>query len=172
MTSSALTTLLAAVAAAQRPVILIDGGAGAGKSTLAKEIAESWPSGTLQVVCTDDFCPGWEGLETATKAVPAVITEGQYVGWDWEHNRVSGLQLLVPEQPLLIEGCGAISAASKALATLSIWVDAPDDLRKKRALERDADMFAPHWDSWADQEAAHWRSDQPWELADVTVSTE
>ena len=47
---------------------------------------------------------------------------------------------------------GALTAASRALADLAIWVEADDAIRKQRSLVRDGDTYRPHWDRWAAQE--------------------
>jgi uridine kinase len=168
-----LHVLLRAVAAADRPVVLIDGGAGSGKSTLAAEIAEQWPTSlTPQVVCTDQFCPGWDGLAVAAARVPQVITTGEFVEWDWLADAPGEPRLLDPRRPLIVEGCGAITPASRELATLAIWLDAPEDLRRERALARDGEVFAPHWQQWAVQEQRHWQAGKPWELADLVIDVE
>lgn len=170
MTQAALRTLLIAVAAAERPVVLIDGGAGAGKSTLAAQIVEAWPGPQLPtVICTDAFCPGWDGLATAAAAVPSLIAGGVVPSWDWEAGRPGTPVAVDPNRPLIVEGCGSITGASRELATLCLWVETPPDRRRERALARDGEMFAPHWQRWADQEAAHWREDRPWELADIVM---
>lgn len=170
MTDSSLRVLLRAVAAAERPVVLIDGGAGSGKSTLAAELAERWPtSATPQVVCTDQFCPGWDGLAVAAARVPQVIATNEFVEWDWIAEAPGEPRHLDPRRPLIIEGCGAITPASRELATLAIWMDAPEELRRERALARDGELFAPHWQQWAEQEQRHWNAGRPWELADLVI---
>ena len=170
MTPAALHALLVAVAAARRPVVLIDGGAGAGKSTLAAQMIDAWPGAEPPVlICTDAFCPGWDGLAAAAAAVPTLISGGAVTSWDWEADRPGGPLTVDPRRPLIIEGCGAITAASSELATLRVWVETPQDRRRERALARDGEIFAPHWQQWADQEAEHWRQDRPKELADVVI---
>ncbi len=170
MTPAALHALLVAVAAARRPVVLIDGGAGAGKSTLAAQMIDAWPGAEPAVViCTDTICPGWDGLAAAAAAVPTLIRGGEVTSWDWEADRPGGPLAVDPRCPLIIEGCGAITAASSELATLRVWVETPQDRRRERALARDGEIFAPHWQQWADQEAEHWRRDRPRELADVVI---
>ena len=39
-------------------------------------------------------------------------------------------------------------------AAVRVWVEATDALRKRRALSRDGETYAPHWDRWAAQEDA------------------
>lgn len=153
-----------------RPVVLIDGGAGAGKSTLARQLVDRWPTpGIVQVVSLDDLYPGWGGLAAASAAVPDLIRGTGFRTWDWRRNAPGNRRSLNPAQPLIVEGCGAITAASRALAGLAVWLELDEGSRRHRALARDGAEFAAHWDDWAAQEAAHWLADKPWDLADLII---
>ena len=55
---------------------------------------------------------------------------------------------------LVLEGCGVLVPPAAAFAAVRVWVDAPTELRKERALSRDGETYAPHWDRWAAQEDA------------------
>nr|WP_300144601.1 cobalt ABC transporter [Propionicimonas sp.] len=173
-----MTDVPAAVAAAvlrlvgsgERPVVLIDGGAGSGKTTLADALAEWWPGRTAaQVVGLDELYPGWGGLAAGSAAVPEVIAGSGFRTWDWAAGRPGSWRPLDPSAPLILEGCGAISPASRALAGLAVWLELDEATRKQRALARDGELFARHWDEWAAQEAVHWGADHPRELADVVL---
>jgi hypothetical protein len=154
-----------------RPVVLIDGGAGSGKTTLARQLVEHWPTpGVVQLVGLDELYPGWGGLATASLAVPNLIRGSGFRTWDWRRSAPGDWRRLDPAQPLVVEGCGAITAASRALAGLAVWLDADEAVRRNRALARDGAEFAAHWDDWAAQEAAHWLADKPRALADLTIS--
>jgi adenylate kinase family enzyme len=153
-------------------VVLIDGGAGSGKTTLAELLRDQWPGTPPQLVGMDELYPGWNGLSAGSAEVPQVITGHGFLTWDWLAERRGRRHELDPQLGLIIEGCGAITAASKAAATLTIWLDAPEPLRRERALARDGDIFAPHWQDWARQEAAHWRINKPRELADLVITVE
>ncbi len=154
-----------------RPVVLIDGGAGSGKTTLARLIADHWPtSGVVQVVGLDELYPGWGGLAAGARAVPDLIRGTGFRTWDWRSSAPGDWRRLNPAQPLVVEGCGAITAASKALAGLAIWLEMDEATRRHRALARDGAEFAAHWDEWAAQEAVHWLSDKPRGLADLTIN--
>jgi hypothetical protein len=153
-----------------RPVVVIDGGAGAGKSTLARQLAAHWPTpGAVQVVSLDELYPGWGGLAAASLAVPDLIRGTGFHAWDWDRNAPGAFRPLDPAAALIVEGCGALTPASRALAGLAIWIELDEATRRTRALDRDGAEFEGHWDEWAAQEAAHWRDDRPWELADLTV---
>lgn len=69
----------------------------------------------------------------------------------------------------MIEGAGAASRAARALADMSIWVELDESTRKRRALERDGELYAPHWERWARQEAAYVARERPAEHVDMIV---
>lgn len=141
-------------ARAQRavPVVTIDGYSGSGKSTLAAALARlvnGW-----QVLHLDDWYPGWDGLAAGAdiaRRIAADLRAGRassYEAWDWE-NGTTGATTRVPLAPTIIEGCGAI----EAVADLAVWIADPgEDERRHRALARDGQTYAPHWQRWADQD--------------------
>ncbi len=159
---------------AARAVVLIDGPSGAGKTTLAGALARDWPGGVQLVSLDPDVYPGWSGLQAGSDAVVQTILRPDRPGyrrWDWHAGRPAEWVDLDAGRPLIIEGCGALTPASRALATFGIWVDADDATRHARAMAREADVYRPHWDAWHAQERAHWDSHRPWELADLVVGT-
>lgn len=165
-----LGRLLPGLAALPRPVVLIDGGAGAGKSTLAADLVAAWPGEPPQLVGLDELYPGWHGLAAASATVPGLIAGTGFRRWDWTAAAPGDWRDLDPSRGLVIEGCGAITPASVALADLAVWLDLPAAERRARALARDGESFAPHWDEWAAQEAEHWRTARPAEVADLVIS--
>lgn len=170
----ALVARIIADAHRRRLTVVIDGGSGSGKTTLALRLADrlrpQFPR--LQVVGLDDFYPGWHGLaaasETLTRTVLASTGAG-YRRWDWVGERPGAWVDLDAGAPILVEGCGALTPASAALASTSIWVERDAAERKALALARDGDGFRPWWDVWAAQEQQHWDSDRPQDLAEVVV---
>lgn len=134
------------------PVVTIDGYSGSGKSTLAAALARlvnGW-----QVLHLDDWYPGWDGLAAGAdiaRRIAADLRGGRassYEAWDWE-NGTTGATIRVPLAPTIIEGCGAIEAE----ADLAVWIADPgEDERRHRALARDGQTYAPHWQRWADQD--------------------
>ena len=166
---AAVAAQLPALAAADRAVVLIDGRAGAGKTTLAARLRDAWPGHTPELVGMDECYPGWDGLASAACGLPRLIREGRFITWDWTLHRPGSLRSLDPQRALIVEGCGALTPASKALATFSLWLEAPAEIRRERALTRDGDLFAPHWERWARQEDAHWYRHHPQQLADLVV---
>lgn len=164
-----LSELARELAAAPRAIVLVDGGSGAGKTTFAAELASVWP-GPVRVVPLDAFYPGWDGLAAASMMVARdVLGRHGYRRWDWALGRPTEWVSLDPVVPMIIEGCGALTPANRALATAGIWLAMDADRRRERALARDGEMFAPHWERWEAQERAHWRRHHPRELADWVI---
>ncbi len=137
--------------------VLIDGRSGSGKSTLAVQLQDDW-AGSV-VLRLDDIYPGWDGLLWAAEHLRESLLEprasggtGRWQQWDWGTDAPSGWHTVEAGQRLIVEGIGALTPATRALADLGIWVDADDAERKRRALERDGDTYRPHWDRWAAQE--------------------
>lgn len=159
----------------RRPVVLLDGGSGAGKTTLAQRLHADLTVelGEVQLVSLDDAYPGWEGLAAASDWVWELILRPVDPGhptWDWTRGETSGWVALDPDLPIIVEGCGALSRRSAPLASTRIWFEMDADQRRDRALGRDGDGYRPWWDTWAAQEAGHWERNRPWELADLVVA--
>lgn len=159
------------------PVVLIDGRSGAGKTSLAARVARAWPiAGRLQLVALDSLYPGWSGLEAGAERARELILVphargllGTWHRWDWEAEADAESHAVDPALGLLVEGCGVLSPASARLADLTVWVDGPEESRRRRALERDGETFRSHWSMWAAQEDEHIRRDDPRSLATLTV---
>jgi uridine kinase len=154
--------------------VLIDGRSGSGKSTLAQQLRLAWAASA--VIRLDDIYPGWDGLAWTIDHVRNALLEpraagrpGRWRSWDWTTSAPADWHDVHPEQRLIIEGVGALTAASRALADLGIWVDTPDIERKQRALLRDGDTYQPHWDRWAAQEGDFLARYDPRSVADWIV---
>lgn len=163
---------------ASNPVVLIDGRSGAGKSTLARLVAGRWPlSGLVQLIALDSLYPGWDGLEAGVERATDRILRPHARGllstwsrWDWERGVDAESHAVDPAHGLILEGCGALNPVTSRLADVRVWVDAPDEVRKRRALDRDGDGFRSHWDRWARQERSHIERNSPQQLANLLVT--
>jgi uridine kinase len=150
-----------------RPVVLIDGRSGSGKTELATELA---PLLRAQLVRLDDIYPGWAGLEVASELVRTdILGANRWQRWDWRSNSPAEWHEIDSALPLIVEGSGALSAANRMLAAVGVWVELDAETRKARALARDGAMYEPHWDQWAEQEQRFFDRERPDRLADVIV---
>ena len=151
-------------------VILLDGRSGSGKTVLAEALC-ALSQGTI--LHLDDLYPGWDGLAAGSRAVATALQAGTYRRFDWGSMQSAEQISLGRHGPLIVEGCGAVTArnlqAARAWAAgapvHSIWLECPTDVRQARALSRDGDMFRPYWDAWASQEEAHLTAERPLALA-------
>ena len=178
------------------PLLLVDGPAGSGKTTFAEAVTRRFDSSDLptvfrlaarrlpmlqlwrggQLLSMDEFYPGWGGLQQGQRMLVedllVPLSQGRPLTlrrWDWQRSRPAGLIEVSRSVPLVVEGCGALTARSRRFADFSVWVQANGEVRRQRALERDGALFAAHWDRWLSQERGHWQDNDPQSLADATI---
>jgi uridine kinase len=178
-------------------VILIDGRAGAGKSTLANRLAvalggiASAGAGTympdaplafsapIQMVHGDDLYEGWDGLATLDQVLLGRVLEPLAAGgdaefqmWDWVRNEGTHT-IPVPQRPwLIIEGVGVGLPRARELAVMTVFVDAPWDVRLQRGVDRDHMAYedvVERWSAWEAQESALHESNGTRAAADVII---
>lgn len=151
--------------------MLIDGRSGAGKSTFADLLTEQVTAAAI--VRLDDVYPGWDGLREGADMVREHVLvplrrgeRGSWRVWDWAADRPSDQEEHVVAAPVVIvEGSGVLTPASAPLADVTVWLEAPREARRVRALERDGETYRPHWERWERQEEAHLRDHRPLRLA-------
>lgn len=142
-------------------VLALDGRSGAGKTELARRLAEELRAQgrSCTVVHLDDLYPGWSGLAAALPRLCLdVLTPlragrpGRFTAWDWHQDR-PGPEVQVPlADVLLVDGVGAGASDCPDLVDAVVWIEVAADVRRERALRRDGATFAPYWHSWAAQE--------------------
>ena len=141
---------------AEYAITLVDGRSGAGKSHFAAELARA--RGAV-VVSIDAVYPGWDGLDAGSWLIHEYLVRpylagltGRYRPWSWEEQRRGEWVEVSPDVPLIVEGCGAIRRDSVTTSSRRVWLETDDAVRRERALERDGQMYEPHWTRWALQE--------------------
>lgn len=137
-------------------VVGIDGRSGSGKTTLARSVAAAW---SAPLVSMDEIYPGWHGLAEAVGIlvdhVLGPLSEGASVvvpTWDWGRHAPGRRRPLAVGGRLVVEGCGSTAGAASPLIGTRVWLDGPAPVRRRRAIDRDGEAFARHWDMWAAQE--------------------
>lgn len=186
MTDAVTAALLAAATAVRTqvrradsaaPVVIIDGRSGAGKTTLAAMVCQNW-EGPLPPhrIALDDVYPGWDGLDAGARMVALRVIRphargrwGSWRRWDWARHRYAQSHAVDPRRPLVVEGAGALTPAADGCWDAAVWLDAPAAARRTRALARDGDLFAPHWEAWARQEDDHIARHDPARRASLVV---
>jgi cytidylate kinase len=155
-------------------LVCIDGPSGAGKTTLARDLADTLAAPTVHM---DDLYPGWGGLRAGTQRaqewIVGPLTDGlpaRYRRWDWSADRYAEWVQLPSSEVVVLEGCGAGALPAGKAASVLVWVEAEESVRLARGLARDAG-YGPFWEGWARQERRLYDADRTWERADLFVDT-
>jgi SAM-dependent methyltransferase len=154
-------------------LVAVDGPGGAEKSTFARRLAGAL--GGAPIVHTDDFSTGEPGVEWWPRLEREVIVPlragrvARYRRYDWPTRRLAEWHTVDPAPVVIIEGVSSARAAVADSLALSIWVDAPDDVRLRRGLERDGEAARAQWQQWIAEEDAHFASDDTQARTDVVV---
>ncbi|MEV7636690.1 chorismate-binding protein [Pseudarthrobacter enclensis] len=158
-------------------IIAIDGRSGAGKTTLAVELAAQLRAHhKVSLFHLEDIYPGWNGLaagiERYVSTVLVPLSRGEaatWTSWDWERHYDGETRVTLPAEIVIVEGVGAAAAAARPLLSAVIWADSPEEVRRTRALQRDGATYEPYWDQWAAQEADWLAADDVPASADLRV---
>jgi anthranilate synthase component 1/para-aminobenzoate synthetase len=158
-------------------IIAIDGRSGAGKTTIAIELAARLRAHhKVSLFHLEDIYPGWNGLAAGVEryltTVLSPLRSGQaaeWVTWDWEKHYDGDARVTLPAEIVIVEGVGAASDAARPLLDAVVWAEAPDDERRARALSRDGSTYEPYWDLWAAQEVEWLATDSVLGHIDVRV---
>ena len=156
--------------------IAVDGPAGAGKTTLAGQVADVARShGTVAVVHLDDLYDGWRGVLSVNALVATLLRclhadgEASYRRYDWHRGEYAEVVRLDLPDLLVVEGVGASVPAVDRLLTLRVWVDAPRDRRLARGLARDGAHLRAEWEQFLVDETVVHDRDHSRDRADIVV---
>ncbi|WP_143338287.1 uridine kinase [Demequina sp. NBRC 110054] len=154
-------------------VVLIDGPAGSGKTTLGGRLGEEM---CAQVIHGDDIYEGWDGLPTMWPILGHGILEplsrhehGAFGRWDWYEGRRAETIPVPVADTLVIEGVGVGQRAARDFASLVVFVEAPWDVRVARGVERDGEAMRNEWERWQASEQVFLADEGVRGAADVIV---
>lgn len=136
-------------------VVAIDGGAAAGKSTLAASLAARLDDAA--VVHLDDLLDGWSGQFSYVSRLHAQVLQplaasrpGRYQRYDWVLGAFADWVELPVPNTLIVEGVSSIWGCASHLG-LGIFLDRPRAERLARWVARDGAIEA-EWLRWLDAE--------------------
>lgn len=152
-------------------LLAIDGRSGAGKTEFAHAVVEHWFALTwtrAQILSMDALYPHWEGLDLGIDRGHQIVQHWRhphgepvtYRPTQWPGLAPQDVVTMDPHRPLIVEGVGALAVCGR-LASTTVWLEVDADVRRHRALERDGEIFVPHWRTWAAQEEAYLRRHPP-----------
>jgi uridine kinase len=165
-----------------KPLILIDGVGGSGKTTLAIKIADILNANLVHsddvAWCTDPI--HWDGEMLDGIVNPWLNKKNvAYRPTGWVKENRHGSIDVDPKKALIIEGMGASRKTLRTIASYSIWVDTEPGVARNRVIQRDlADgvnggtlesvtQFTDWWDSLV---MPFLLEEEPWKYVDIIVS--
>jgi uridine kinase len=161
--------------AGQTRVIAIDGRSGSGKTSLAGRLRSALGAPSVSL---EDLYGGWDGLERGIDLLVSEVLEPLSDGraarvprYNWVTAAWEAPLVLAPPEVLIVEGVGAGARRAAAYASLLVWMESAASVRKKRALDRDGETFAPHWEAWAAQEEAMLAREHTPDRADIVLDS-
>lgn len=164
----------------ERPIIAIDGPAGAGKTTLAREIELALSlQMSVNVIHMDDLYDGWgnalgEDLtqilnylaDQHRKEKPALISR-----YNWATSSFAESEEIAPADLLILEGVGSGDKSLQDDLAALIWIDIDPEIGVKRVLERDGAQVADEMKKWLGAQEEYFSQHSTREKADFILTT-
>ena len=146
----------------------IGGLGGAGKSTLAARVPGA------QIVSTDEF---WDGAEFGLMRLRDEVFEpllagdtARFATWDWVGSGPGPERKVAPDGIVVVEGVCALHRMFRDDYDVRAWVDAPNETRLARGVERHGESARRTWvERWMPMEERYIARDDPISCADVVV---
>ncbi|GAB2488359.1 hypothetical protein [Jatrophihabitans fulvus] len=157
--------------------VAVDGFGAAGKTTLADAVAAAHARAC--VVHLDDLqgvgITEWDWNRLRREIVTPLLAgaPARYAVWSWGEAAPRGSAVVPAGAIVVIEGVSATRREADVPWDLTVWVEASEPVRRRRARERDgADAEAVWRDHWVPSELAWAARERPWERVDLVVSGE
>jgi len=142
----------------------IDGRSGSGKSRLARRVCQALDEVGLSrtLVVMDDLYEGWAGLPQAPSTLCSRVIDplsaggrAAYRRFDWHVGALTDTVEVTDAEVIVIEGVGSTWHRRREAFTLTVWVQAPAEVRHERACARTGQGdFAAQGQAWARAEDA------------------
>ena len=152
-------------------IVAIDGLGGAGKTTLAEQLASALAA---VVVHTDDFASWanpidwWPALLAAVLEPLAAGDSAVFTPTSWDGAEPQPVRV-EPGGIVLLEGVSASREAFGPYLACSLWVETPSETRLARGLQRDGEPMREQWERWMAAEDDYADSERPRERADLVL---
>ena len=141
----------------QRPILAIDGPAGAGKTTLAEHLAAALSlKYKVQIIHMDDLYNGWfdafdHHLTEALAAISRAHKRKEKISisrYNW-HDGAYSAAAEIPQADLLIfEGVGSSQSAIRESLSAAIWLEIDREQGLERVIARDGAANSSEMNQW------------------------
>ena len=163
-----------------RPVIAIDGPAGAGKTTLAQELFRAFSTkSSVQVIHMDDLYDGWGNALSSdlSKILQYLVSQHEAKSpakiqrYNWESSSFGQSEELPVCDLLILEGvgCGDKELQDHLAALIWMEIDPADGLQ--RVIDRDGAQVKEEMEKWLGTQAEFFLQHSTREKADFILTT-
>jgi hypothetical protein len=153
----------------------VDGFGAAGKTTLAVSIAAAVPDAV--VLHIDDFgragVRGWDRALFVEQVLTPLLSgrPARYRAWDLVAEAPLGWCEVPSGVPVVVEGVSATDDRVPVPWDLTLWVDVPAEVRRRRIDARDDACLLERWRTdWWPNEQRYAAEQRPWERVDAIVT--
>lgn len=160
----------------QTKIVVIDGPAGSGKTTLAKSL-----SGLLEncpVIHMDEIYDGWENalspktFSDLTNWIIKPLLENKsivFTKYDWHLEKRNEKVVINLPKVLIIEGVGSSSSEISEHACLKLWIEVNKEIGISRVLTRDGLQIEEQMKKWQTQESKFFIENNSKENSDIWI---
>jgi len=160
----------------QTKIIVIDGPAGSGKTTLAESL-----SGLLEncpIIHMDGIYEGWENAlspKTSKDLVQWIINpllekkSIEYIKYDWNLEKRIEKVVINNSKVIIIEGVGSSTFEVSKHASLKLWIEVNKETGISRVLTRDGQQIQQQMKKWQTQESKFFIENNSKENSDIWI---
>ena len=136
-------------------LICIDGPAGSGKTTLAKNLQKQLENSFI--IHMDEIYEGWKNslnerlVSNINNWIISPMQNNepiQYKKFDWHLNLRNEQVVIKDYKFIILEGVGAVSFGIRDKSALNIWIEGRQEILLKRVLERDGVQIKEEMLTW------------------------
>ena len=160
----------------QTKIVVIDGPAGSGKTTLAKSLSRLFEN--CPIIHMDEIYEGWENAllqKTSNDLTDWIINPLlesktiEFIKYDWNlEKRIEKVVINLPKV-LIIEGVGSSSFEISQHACLKLWIEVNKDTGINRVLTRDGQQIQEQMKKWQSQESKFFIENNSKENSDIWI---
>jgi uridine kinase len=160
----------------QTKIIVIDGPAGSGKTTLAKSLSRLFEN--CPIIHMDEIYEGWKNAlshKTSNDLTDWIIypllesKTIKFIKYDWNlEKRIEQVVINFPKV-LIIEGVGSSSFEISQHACLKLWIEVNKETGINRVLTRDGLHIQEQMKTWQSQESKFFIENNSKENSDIWI---
>jgi uridine kinase len=164
----------------ERPIIAIDGPAGAGKTTLAHEIFLALsPKMSVSVIHMDDLYNGWDNAlgEDLTSVLQYLAAQHRNISaaeirrYNWTTSSFGESETIEPADLLILEGVGSADKSLQDELAALIWIDIDPEIGVMRVIARDGYQVEDEMKKWLGTQQEYFSQHSTREKADFILTT-